>query len=172
MKDAKGHGSDARGGGSKPGPQTAAHPNIGNRIAFALRNKLQHDAGQDDRLAAYAAAHGGQQAASANGARSPVMAHAGIKSVGTHPASGGGGGGGSSGGSSGGNGGSPRSGGIGRGGKSPTLRQNAQERVQIGQAVDERQFPNRQRLGDARNIARGRVTNVPTSPRRSAPYRR
>jgi hypothetical protein len=89
----------------RTGPQTKAHPSAGSRIAFALRNKLLHDAGKDERLASYAAAHGGQQAASANGARSPIGAHMGVKSVGTHPASGGGGGGGGGGGdvSSGGN---------------------------------------------------------------------
>jgi hypothetical protein len=105
MKDAKGHGSEKRGGGIKPGPQTAAHPNAGNRVAFALRKKMAHDAGKDARLAAYAAAHGGKQAASANGARSPVASHAGVKSVGTHPARSGGGSGGGGGGGGGGSGG-------------------------------------------------------------------
>jgi hypothetical protein len=39
--------------GRKPGPQTAAHPNPGQRVAFAVRNKLAHDAGKDARIAAY-----------------------------------------------------------------------------------------------------------------------
>jgi len=38
--------------GRKRGPQTAAHPNAGSRAAFALRNKMQHDAGRADRMAA------------------------------------------------------------------------------------------------------------------------
>jgi hypothetical protein len=47
----------------KPGPQTAAHPNPGQRVAFGLRNKMIHDAGAPARMAA--AAH--QQGISALG---------------------------------------------------------------------------------------------------------
>ena len=41
--------------GHKPGPQTQ-HKNLGTRAAFALRNKMIHDAGKAQRMAA-AAAH-------------------------------------------------------------------------------------------------------------------
>jgi hypothetical protein len=41
-------------GAKKRGPQTKAHPNPGNRVAFALRNKMIHDAGKDARMAAAA----------------------------------------------------------------------------------------------------------------------
>ena len=62
-KDALGHGSNPRGGssakpsgkGRKRGPQTAAHPNPGQRVAFALRNKMAHDSGRDARMAAHQA---------------------------------------------------------------------------------------------------------------------
>ncbi len=45
----------------KRGPQTQAHPNPGQRIAFAQRNKMIHDAGKDVRIAAahQAAIHAG-----------------------------------------------------------------------------------------------------------------
>lgn len=39
-------------GQGKPGPQTAAHPNPANRAAFALRNKMIHDAGAPARIRA------------------------------------------------------------------------------------------------------------------------
>ncbi len=37
-------------GAKKPGPQKAAHPNAGQRVAFALRSKMQHDAAKADRI--------------------------------------------------------------------------------------------------------------------------
>lgn len=40
------------GGIGKPGPQTTMHPNGGNRAAFAVRNRLIHDATRPQREAA------------------------------------------------------------------------------------------------------------------------
>jgi hypothetical protein len=39
----------------KPGPQTSAHPNPANRVAFGPRNKMIHDAGKPARMAAHQA---------------------------------------------------------------------------------------------------------------------
>lgn len=40
-------------GVGKPGPQTDKHPNPGNRVAFATRNRMIHDAGAAGRIAAH-----------------------------------------------------------------------------------------------------------------------
>jgi len=73
-------------GAGKPGPQTDKHPNAGNRVAFALRNKQIHDAGKDARIAAHQRqvmlAAGGHFAAGAGKALLGLLIGAGGKIVG------------------------------------------------------------------------------------------
>ena len=45
--------------GRNPAQMAKGNTNAGNRAAFALRNKMTHDAGKDQRIAAYAARQAG-----------------------------------------------------------------------------------------------------------------